>query len=105
MKVPNYHADLLKELKNPVFALKYLNACLEDGDHGVFLLALRHVAEAHGGIGRLAKKAKLNREHLWRMLSKRGNPRLENLVQLAHAFGWRLALIDKEDSSTLKRAA
>lgn len=104
MKTPNYKEDLHKELQDPAFALKYLNACLEDGDHGVFLLALRHVAEAHGGVGRLAKKAGLNREHLWRLLSKRGNPRLENLVQLAHAFGWRLALIAEPESQTRKAA-
>src|SRR5882762_7630830 len=104
MKKPNYKDDLHKELRDPVFALKYLNACLEDGDHGVFLLALRDVAEAYGGVGRLAKKAGLNREHLWRMLSKRGNPRLENLVQLAHAFGWRLALVGKE-VHPMKKAA
>jgi probable addiction module antidote protein len=104
MKLPTYKDHLLKELKDPVFALKYLNACMEDGDHGVFLLALRDVAEAYGGVGRLAKKAGLNREHLWRMLSKRGNPRLENLVQLAHAFGWRLALVGKE-APPLKKAA
>jgi probable addiction module antidote protein len=104
MTTPNYHDDLIKELKNPDFALKYLNACMDDGDHGVFLLALRNVAEAYGGVGRLAKKAGLNREHLWRMLSKRGNPRLENLVQLAHAFGWRLALVSRENHP-LKKAA
>ena len=104
MSVPNYKDDLHKDLKNPIFALKYLNACLDDGDHGVFLLALRDVAEAYGGVGRLAKKSGLNREHLWRMLSKRGNPRLENLVQLAHAFGWRLALVGKQVEG-VRRAA
>lgn len=102
MKAPTYKQDLHKELLDPIFALKYLNACLEDGDHGVFLLALRDVVEAHGGMAHLARKTGLNREHLWRMLSKRGNPRLENLVQLAHAFGWRLALINDR---TLKKAA
>ncbi|MFA5975656.1 MAG: transcriptional regulator [Elusimicrobiota bacterium] len=104
MSPASYEEDLYKDLRNPVFALKYLNACLKDGDRGVFLLALRNVAEAHGGIGRLAKKSGLNREHLWRMLSKRGNPRLENLVQLANVFGWRLALIGKE-TSPLRKAA
>ena len=104
MKTSSYEDDLYKDLRNPIFALKYLNACLEDGDHGVFLLALRNVAEAHGGVGRLAKKSGLNREHLWRMLSRRGNPRLENLVQLAHVFGWRLALINS-GNAPLRKAA
>jgi len=95
----SYHDDLIKRLKNPRYALGYLNACLEDPDEGVFLLALRHVAEAHGGLRRLAKKAKLNREHLFRMLSKNGNPRLESLRHLAGVFGWRLAFTEKKDKN------
>ncbi len=91
----NHHEDLIKRLKNHKYALGYLNACLEDGDEGVFLLGLRHVAEAQGGIRRLSKKARLNREHLFRMLSKGGNPRLSNLQSLVSAFGWKIALSEK----------
>ncbi len=47
MRTPKYHEDLINELKDPAFALEYLNACLAGGDEGTFLLALRHVAEAH----------------------------------------------------------
>ena len=91
----SHHGDLIKRLRNPKYALGYLNACLEGGDEGVFLLALRHVAEAQGGIRRLSKKARLNREHLFRMLSKGGNPRLSNLQSLLSAFGWKIALAEK----------
>ena len=75
--------------------MEYLNACLEGRDEGTFLLALRYVTEAQGGFTRLAKKAKLSREHLFRMLSKKGNPRLGSLKNVADAFGWRLAFIKK----------
>src|SRR5437764_11930263 len=95
MKIPKYHDDLIAELKNPKLALGYLNACLEGGDEGTFLLALRHVAEAQGGFARLARKTKLSREHLFRMLSKKGNPRLVSLKTLADAFGWQLAFVKK----------
>ena len=91
----SYHISLLKRLRRPKYALGYLNACLEDGDDGVFLLALRHVAEAHGGIRKLSKKSGLNREHLFRMLSKKGNPRLSNLQSLVSAFGWKISLTKK----------
>ena len=91
----SHHEDLIKRLKNHKYALGYLNACLEDGDEGVFLLGLRHVAEAHGGIRGLSKKAKLNREHLFRMLSKQGNPRLSNLQSLVSVFGWKISLAEK----------
>jgi DNA-binding phage protein len=43
-------------------AEKYLNAALEEGNPELFLLALRNVAEAQGGVAQLAEKAKLNRK-------------------------------------------
>ncbi|MFA6318791.1 MAG: addiction module antidote protein [Elusimicrobiota bacterium] len=88
----SYHDDLIERLKDPEYALGYLNLCLEDGDDGVFLLALHNVAEAHGGLRKLAKKTGLNREHLFRMLSKKGNPRLCSLRQLVAALGLKLTL-------------
>ena len=104
MKKTTYRGDLLKRLKDPAYALGYLNACLEE-DEVTFLLALRDVADAHGGLRRLAEKTKLNREHLFRVLSKRGNPRLETLQQLAAVFGWRIALVQRRPPQKLPRAA
>jgi probable addiction module antidote protein len=88
----DYHDDLLRRLKNPRYAVGYLNACLQDDDDGVFLLALRDVAQVHGGLRSLAGKTHLNREHLFRMLSKKGNPRLHSLRQLIGTFGFRITL-------------
>ncbi|MBI2193891.1 MAG: putative addiction module antidote protein [Planctomycetes bacterium] len=88
----SYHDDLLRRLEDPNYAAGYLNACLEDQDEGAFLLAIRDVAQVHGGLRQLAKKTGLNREHLFRMLSKSGNPRLHNLRQLMEALGFKLAL-------------
>ena len=87
----SYREDLLHRLKDPKFAAGYLSRCLED-DGATFLVALRDVAEAHGGIRELAKKTQLNREHLFRMLSKSGNPHLHSLRQLVGAVGLKLTL-------------
>jgi probable addiction module antidote protein len=87
----SYHDDLLHRLKDPEFAAGYLSKCLED-DEATFLVALRDVAEAHGGLRRLSKKTRLNREHLFRMLSKSGNPHLHSLRQLVGAVGLKLTL-------------
>lgn len=87
----SYREDLLRRLKDPKFAAGYLSKCLED-DEATFLVALRDVAEAHGGIRRLAGKTQLNREHLFRMLSKSGNPHLHSLRQLVGAVGLKLTL-------------
>ncbi|OGW65230.1 MAG: putative addiction module antidote protein [Nitrospirae bacterium RIFCSPLOWO2_02_FULL_62_14] len=91
-KSKSYHEDLIESLRNPREAEAYLNAALEEEDPELFLLALRNVAEAQGGVAQLAEKAKLNRESLYKMLSERGNPELRSLEALLHALGFRLAV-------------
>jgi probable addiction module antidote protein len=81
-----------------------LNACLEEKEKEVFLLGLKHVTEAQGGVRQLSKSTGLNREHLFRMLSKNGNPRLDNLRIIADNFGWKLAFI-KKHSRKIRKAA
>jgi probable addiction module antidote protein len=58
----------------------------------VFLLALRDVADARGGVRTLSRTAHLNRESLYRMLSKSGNPSLDSLSAVLNACGLRLAV-------------
>jgi probable addiction module antidote protein len=88
----SYRERLLESLKNPDDAAHYLNACLEDKDQRVFLLALRDVADAHGGIRAVSRQSRLNRESLYRMLSKVGNPSLDSLAAVLNACGLRLAV-------------
>lgn len=87
-----YQPNLIESLRDPRESEEYLNAALEENDLELFLLALRNVAEAQGGVAQLAEKAKLNRESLYRMLSERGNPELRSLEALLHALGFRLAV-------------
>ena len=47
-KTKRYKEHLLKELQDPQEAAAYLDACLTDEDPGVFLLALKDIAEARG---------------------------------------------------------
>lgn len=89
---------LINSLKNPKEAEGYLNAALEEDDPRVFLLALRDVTEAHGGMSKIARTCKLNRESLYRMLSKKGNPSLESLAKLLSSMGFRLA-VEKKDAA------
>ena len=91
-KVRNYKAHLLEQLQDSEEAAAYLNAALQDEDPHVFLLALRDIAEAQGGMGWLAKQADLNRESLYRTLSLRGNPRFFNLLAVLDAVGLELTI-------------
>jgi probable addiction module antidote protein len=97
-KARRYEDVLDEDLRDPAEAAGYLNACLEDGDPEVFLLALRDVARARGGVAKLAEITELNREHLYRMLSENGNPELRSLEALLGALGFRLAVTLKQAS-------
>lgn len=88
----NYEEDLTRALREPAEASRYLNAALEEGDVEVFLLALRDVSRSLGGMTKVARLAKLNRENLYRMLSRNGNPELRGLGSLLKALGLRLAV-------------
>ncbi|MBI3247092.1 MAG: putative addiction module antidote protein [Deltaproteobacteria bacterium] len=95
-KQPTYHEDLLERLKDPAYAVEYLEAALEERDMPeVFLLALRNVAEARG-MARIAREANLNRENLYAMLSERGNPVLSSLYAILDALGLRLSISRKQ---------
>ena len=91
-KTKSYKAELLVSLKNRREAVSYLNAALEDGDPELFLLALRDVAEAQGGMTEIAGKSGLNRENLYRMLSEKGNPELASMTALLEALGFRIQI-------------
>ena len=93
-----YQDFLIEELKNHDEAVAYLNAALEESLKGdeesqhLFLIALKNVAEAQGGIGSLAKKAHVGRESLYKTLSEKGNPKWHTLVSLVIALGLNLRL-------------
>jgi probable addiction module antidote protein len=94
MKKPNtdYKADLVERLKNKKYALGFLRESfllsLEDGDGAAFQLALKDVVEAQGGVAVVAKRAHLQRENTYRILSKERNPRFDSILKLSKAVGF-----------------
>jgi probable addiction module antidote protein len=88
----SYEDSLIESLKNRKEAAAYLEAAIEDGDQAVLMLALRHVAQAQGGVAEIARRAKLTREATYKMLSKVGNPALSSLTAVLAATGLRLAV-------------
>jgi probable addiction module antidote protein len=91
-----YEQELYKDLRNNQDeAVEYLSASLEDPNAPeLFLIALRHVAEAWG-FGHMAEITGLNRESLYKMLSEKGNPKLSSLMILLDGIGLRLAVSKK----------
>jgi probable addiction module antidote protein len=94
----DYRKDLLKDLKNRSYSDKYLSAAYADSTEA-FLVALRDVAAAQKGMTKLAAAAQVNRENLYRMLSKEGNPRLYHLRAVLEALKLRVRIESVVDDS------
>ncbi len=82
---------LAETLKDPVEAAAYVEAALELEDTNALLVALRHVARAHG-MTDVAQRAELGEKTLFRALGKDGNPTLATMQKLLHAMGLRLSV-------------
>ena len=93
VKSRHYNKTLRHALSDPVDAAEYLNVALKEENPAAFLLALRDVADIHGGIGKVASDTCLNRESMYRMLSEKGNPRIDSLNAVLRTLGLRLSIV------------
>ncbi|QXH50323.1 putative addiction module antidote protein [Pseudomonas fakonensis] len=73
------------------FAIEYLAAALEDidepGGEDTFLLAIRRIAEARGGMSSLSQNTGLARPNLYRSLAAGGDPKLSTVLKVLQALG------------------
>jgi probable addiction module antidote protein len=86
-----YEEGLDKRLKSPEYAIAYLNAILDENDPDLLLLGLRDVARAYG-FTNIAQSTGLNRESLYKALSKGRNPRIGTVMDVLSAMGCRIRL-------------
>jgi len=74
----------------------YLQVALEeyeeDGNLEFFLMALRNIAEARGGMTDLSKKTKMSRQTLYKALSAKGNPGLATIDNILKSLGFKLTI-------------
>jgi len=96
----SYEIELHKKLHNLSFASAYLSECLQDDDFGTFLIALKHVIDAHGGMLQLSHRAGLNRESLYKALSEEGNPRMQTILSVLQALNLRIDLVKVAEAKT-----
>ena len=87
----NYLKDQFQDEEN---VKEYINAALkqyfEDHNKELFLASLKEVIQAKGGITEFSKHAHINRQHIYRMLSDKGNPSFDNIGSLLTALGLKL---------------
>ena len=86
----------LRMLRDAETAAAYLNIAAKDEDPAAFLQALRNVTEAMGGVSRIAERTGLNRQQLYRTLSKNGNPEFRSLQKLLNATGLGINVVTAE---------
>jgi probable addiction module antidote protein len=94
MPTINYNDLFFEKLRDLDYAAGYVTACYEEGQD-VFLLGLRDVAEATGGLRNLANETSLNRENLYDMLCKEGNPRPSSLSVVLSSLGMEVTIKPK----------
>jgi probable addiction module antidote protein len=92
MRLKDYKDDLTQRLRDPEYAAEYLAQVLAEKDSAAFLIALKDVVEASGGMGGLAGRVGLKRPSLYKILSKRGNPTLATLQEILKPLGMRVSV-------------
>lgn len=100
-KTKKYEDSLIEALKNPIEAAAYLTVHIEDNNkyaEETFLLALKDVAKAYG-IKKVAEKAKLGRESLYKTLSGSVNPKLNTLRNILDSMGLKMTIEPKNNQA------
>jgi len=73
------------------FAIEYLSVALEEideaGGEDAFLIAIRRLVEARGGMSSLSQSTGLARPNLYRSLATGGDPRLSTVLKVLQALG------------------
>ena len=86
----SYDEGLLKALKDPEEARAYLEVALDECEASGEIDGLYWpCATSPKHKGALAERSGLNREHLYRVLSSRSKPKIDNLMAIVSALGFR----------------
>lgn len=90
-KFENYLKNQFQDKNN---VKEYINAALEqyfeDHNKELFLSSLKEIIKAKGGVTEFSRQTHINRQHIYKMLSDKGNPSFDNIGSLLTAFGLKL---------------
>ena len=95
----DYRVELFKRIRaEPEFSVELLKASLEEGEDA-FLVSLKNVVDAFGGVTKAANAAGLHRTSVHHILSTKGNPTLKNINAILAGVGMSLTVGRLEESS------
>jgi probable addiction module antidote protein len=96
VKYQKFSDYMLEKLKNPEEARAFLELAIEeyenDNDTKAFLHILRLIAEAQGGLSKLAEHSNLNRQNLYKILSGKTTPRLDTALSIIKGLGFKISI-------------
>lgn len=91
-KYQKFQDYLVKKLQEPKESQAFLDAAIEayeeDGDMEAFMLSLRYLAEAKGGISKLSEATHLNRQNLYKILTGKTSPKLDTAFSIIRGLGY-----------------
>jgi len=94
MKTELRDFDMANYLDSEEVIAEYISQILEDGNTDELLEAFSHIARAKG-MSKVAKKANVGRESLYKTLKKGTKPRFDTILKLIDSFGLKLQVMPK----------
>lgn len=98
---------MIEQLQDPDEAKAHLELAIDefskDGDSEAFMLMLRLVAEAQGGVAQLAKKSNLSRQNLYKILTYKTVPKFNTALAIIKGLGFKMN-ISREANISKRRA-
>ena len=92
----HFNERMVEILKDPEEAQEFLEVVLEeyekDPNTRALMLALRDIAQAQGGIGKLAQRTRVSRPHLYEILASKHSPSLDTALDIFSGLGFRVRL-------------
>lgn len=101
MKLKDISETFETDLQDPDFIVGYLELALNDG-LPIFLVALREVVQANGGVNQVAQNTNLCKESLYKTLSESGNPEFETINKIIGSLGLKLSINVGNNESNIK---
>ncbi|GAB7532334.1 putative addiction module antidote protein [Pseudomonas sp. 3A(2025)] len=88
----SHEESVLEMLRDDeAFAIEYLSVALEEideeGGEDTFLVAIRRLIEARGGMVSLSQSTGLARGNLYRSIAVGGDPKLSTILKVLQALG------------------
>ncbi len=89
-----FKSYLVETLRDPKEARVFLEGAMEayadDNDIEAFMVSLRYLPEAQGGIPKLAERTQLNRQNLYKILTGKTVPRLDTTLSIMKGLVFHL---------------